>query len=53
MQRNSERSAIKMSAEENVNHRTMQVIINVDLGFHSYCKRKVQGLTVAQIIKGL
>ena len=43
-----------MIPEENAcrDRRAMQVI-NEDLGFSVYCKRKVQSLTAAQIIKRL
>ena len=40
-----------IAAEENVNNRTVQVILNEDLGFRPYRKRKVQGLTKLQRIK--
>ncbi len=49
----SQCSANKMTAEENVSPRTMQVIINEDLGFRPNCKGKVQGLTAAHTIKRL
>ena len=41
IRRNPQRSAIKTDAEENVNRRTVQVILNEDQGFRPYCKRKV------------
>ena len=42
-----------MAAEKNVSCRTMQVILNEDLEFCPYHKRKVQGLPKSQRIKGL
>ena len=36
-----------------MSRRAMQVIINEDLGFHPFHKRKAQGFTAAQIIKRL
>ena len=51
IQRNPQCSANKIAAEDNVSHTTGQVILNEDLGFHPYRKRKVQGLTKSQIIK--
>lgn len=53
IRRNPQRSANKMAAEENMSRRTMQLILNEDLGFRPYRKRKVQGLTTAQIVKRL
>ena len=51
IRRNPQRSAYKIGAEEHVSRRALQVILNEDLGFHLYCKRKVQGLTKSQRIK--
>ena len=51
IRRNPQRSAYKIGAEEHVSRRALQVILNEDLGFHLYCKRKVQGLTKSQGIK--
>ena len=50
IQRNTQHSANKISTDENVNRRTVQVILNEDLGFRSYRKRKIQGLVQAQRI---
>ena len=45
IRRNPQRSANKIAAEENVNRRTLQVILNDYLGFLLYREKKVQCLT--------
>ena len=42
-----------MAGKENMSHETMQIILNEDLGFRPYCKRKIQGLIKSQRIKRL
>ena len=51
IQKNPQHSANKIAVEENVSHRTVQLILNEDQGFCLYQKRKVQGLTKSQRIK--
>ena len=53
IRRNPQHSATKIASEENVSRRTMQLIINEDLGFCLSRKRKVQGSTTAQKVKRL